>query len=71
MDQKYLAPMYEQVFVKYQSLDKKQQMWFEPVPFPDEVGILSGAVFPVGFQTPPGVDMGSNIHVLNDHTYCC
>jgi len=24
-------------------------MWFEPVPFPDEVGFMSGYVFPVGF----------------------
>lgn len=46
-------------------------MWFEPVPFPDEVGYLSGFVFPVGFQSPPGGDLGSNKHVLNDHTYCC
>jgi endoglycosylceramidase len=71
MDQKYLAPLYEQVYEKYQSHDANQQMWFEPVPFPDEAGILSGYVFPVGFQSPPGGDMGSNKHVLNDHTYCC
>ena len=49
MDQKYLAPMYEKAFEKYQSHDTNQQMWFEPVPFPDEVGFLSGKVFPVGF----------------------
>jgi endoglycosylceramidase len=24
-------------------------MWFEPVPFPDEIGALGGYVFPVGF----------------------
>jgi len=46
-------------------------MWFEPVPLPDEVGVLSGFVFPVGFKTPPGGEIGSDKHVLNDHTYCC
>ena len=52
-------------------------MWFEPNSFPDEFGApvghgnLGGVVFPVGFQTPPGGEIGSPNHVLNDHTYCC
>jgi len=46
-------------------------MWFEPVPFPDEIGVMQGLVFPVGFEVPPGAQIGSNKHVLNDHTYCC
>ena len=46
-------------------------MWFEPTPVPDEVGILAGYVFPVGFEVPPGGEIGSPYHVLNDHTYCC
>jgi len=46
-------------------------MWFEPVPFPDEFGVMGGYVFGVGFETPPGGEIGSNKHVLNDHTYCC
>ena len=71
MDQKYLAPMYAKIYEKYQSHDTKQQMWFEPVPSPDEMGIGPGFVFPVGFKTPPGGEIGSNTHVLNDHTYCC
>ncbi len=71
MDTKYLAPMYEKIHEKYQSHDKTQQMWFEPVPFPDEAGVLGGFVFPVGFETPPGGEIGSPVHVLNDHTYCC
>lgn len=25
----------------------------------------------VGFKTPPGGEIGSSNHVLNDHTYCC
>ena len=71
MDKAYLAPMYEKLYEKYQSHDSKQQMWFEPVPFPDEVGVLSGMVFHVGFDVPPGGEIGSDKHVLNDHTYCC
>ena len=46
-------------------------MWFEPFPFPDELGVLGGQVFHVGYQKPPGGEIGSNVHVLNDHTYCC
>jgi hypothetical protein len=48
-------------------------MWFMPASFPDEVGLgpLGGVVFPVGFETPPGGEIGSPNHVLNDHTYCC
>ena len=73
MDKAYLAPMYEKIYAKYEAndSDKNQQMWFEPVPFPDEMGFLKGFVFPVGFEVPPGGDIGSNRHVLNDHTYCC
>ena len=46
-------------------------MWFEPVQEPDVLGVLGGLVFHVGFEKPPGGDIGSNRHVLNDHTYCC
>jgi len=46
-------------------------MWFEPAEFPDWLPIGNGLVSPVGFQTPPGGEIGSNTHVLNDHTYCC
>lgn len=70
-DQKYLAPLYEKIYEKYQTHDATKHMWFEPVPFPDEMGVMSGYVFPVGFQSPPGAELGSSTHVLNDHTYCC
>lgn len=30
-----------------------------------------GFVAPVGFEKPPGGEIGSAHHVLNDHTYCC
>ena len=47
-------------------------MWFEPPQFPDYVGGMGMEhVFGVGFETPPGGEIGSNRHVLNDHTYCC
>jgi len=49
-------------------------MWFEPVQVPDTVGLgprLPGQIFDVGFATPPGGEVGSPYHVLNDHTYCC
>jgi len=25
----------------------------------------------LGFKNPPGGKIGSDKHVLNDHTYCC
>ena len=46
-------------------------MWFEPVQETDVLGVLGGLVFNVGFQTPPGGEIGSSRHVLNDHVYCC
>lgn len=63
--------MYTRIFEKYQKNDPTSVMWFEPASFPDEIGILSGVVVPVGFLTPPGGEIGSPNHVLNDHTYCC
>ena len=45
-------------------------MWFEPFTVPDFVNKLGGLVFPVGYTKPPGAEIGSNLHVLNDHTYC-
>ena len=70
-DKTYLTPLYENIYNKAKVHDSSKQMWFEPVPFPDEVGFLSGYVFPVGFEAPPGAAIGSDKHVLNDHTYCC
>jgi len=49
MDRTQLAPMYTRIFEKYQKNDPNSIMWFEPSSFPDEVGILSGIVVPVGF----------------------
>ena len=71
IDKKYLAPMYATVFEKYQSHDQTKQMWFEPTPFPDSIPLNGGYIFPVGFDTPPGGEIGSAQHVLNAHSYCC
>lgn len=48
-------------------------MWFEPAQFPDELGVTStfNWVFNLGFSKPPGGEIGSKHHILNDHTYCC
>lgn len=52
-------------------------MFFEPTQFPDWLNIPNplGGYFmnvrPVGFEKPPGAEIGSANHVLNDHTYCC
>lgn len=70
-DKNALAPMYEQLYERYQKNDPGSVMWFEPGQFPDNLPIMGGITTPVGFQTPPGGEIGSNTHVLNDHTYCC
>jgi hypothetical protein len=47
-------------------------MMFEPGQFPDMLGLGTEAVvWDLGFETPPGGQIGSANHVLNDHTYCC
>jgi hypothetical protein len=40
-------------------------MWFEPGQFPDSQWNS------VGFEKPPGGEIGSSTHLYNDHTYCC
>ena len=70
-DRKRLAPMYEKIFKKYQANDENSLMWFEPPPQPDSLPIGGGITAPVGFEKPPGGEVGSANHVLNDHTYCC
>lgn len=47
-------------------------MWFEPTMFPDVLPFgKTGVVIPVGFDKPPGGEIGSPNHALNDHSYCC
>jgi hypothetical protein len=59
LDREYLAPMYKRIYETYKKHDTKVQkiMMFEGAQFPDEVGILGGIVFPVGFpEAPAGKD---------------
>lgn len=73
-DKALLAPMYSKIYerVKYAGF-----MSFEEFPFPDTLGLTLGPwqilrqVFPVGFEKPPGGEIGSNNHALNFHSYCC
>ena len=60
--------MYEKINQKYMNASKDNIMFFEPGQAPDAE---EGLVFSVGFKTPPGGEIGSPNHVLNDHTYCC
>lgn len=47
-------------------------MFFEPSQVPDTLPIgTTGDVRHLGFKAPPGGNVGSPHHVLNDHTYCC
>ena len=70
-DKEFLAPMYEKIYEKYRANDEDAIMWFEPVVHPDITAEEPAHVYPVGFDTPPGADIGSSKHILNDHTYCC
>ena len=68
MDEHKLAPMYEKIFANIMKVDEEGVLWFEPPQVPDTVW---GWVRSVAFTTPPGGRVGSQHHVLNDHTYCC
>ena len=70
-DKNRLAPMYSRVFEKYYANDNDSIMFFEPATYPDVIGLFGGIIVPVGFEKPPGGEIGSPNHVLNDHTYCC
>jgi hypothetical protein len=67
-DRNDLNPMYKRINEKYMKASNASIMYFEPGQFPDA---LLGFVFQLGFKTPPGGEIGSPNHVLNDHTYCC
>ena len=67
-----LQPLFNRTFVEaYKPADESKIMFFEPTQFPDTMGVLGGIVWNLGFTTPPGGEIGSSVHVLNDHTYCC
>lgn len=65
--------MYKRIYEAYTKYNNGTYMWFEPGQIPDEVGISEhiNFVFDLGFTKPPGGQIGSKHHVLNDHTYCC
>jgi len=60
--------MYERINAAYMNASSDNINFFEPCQAPDAV---LGHVFDVGFKVPPGGQIGSPNHVLNDHTYCC
>lgn len=71
-DQIGLEPLYTRVYKEaYEPADDSKIMFFEGTQFPDTVGILGGLVMNLGFTAPPGADINSTKHVLNDHSYCC
>jgi hypothetical protein len=64
--------MYARIFDKYMANNQDSIMWFEPTQFPDVLPFgKTGLIIPVGFDEPPGGEIGSRNHVLNDHSYCC
>lgn len=65
--------MYERIYSVINKYRNDTYMWFEPGQFPDEVGVTSALnwVFDLGFSKPPGGEIGSKHHILNDHSYCC
>lgn len=68
-DHERLEPMYAKVFERYKKNDPDSIMYFEPATYPDI--IKHNIITHAGFEKPPGADIGSPNHVLNDHTYCC
>ena len=79
-----MEPLYTRLFKTYQANDPssvdKNIMFFEAATFPDIVGTFwphwpyderNGLVNKVGFTSPPGGKVGSDAHILNEHSYCC
>jgi len=69
-DKNNLAPLYTKIYNNMKKSDKDGLLWFEPSQT-DGIGIGTPMIFNAGFETPPGANVGSTSHVLNDHTYCC
>mmetsp|Transcript_4713 Transcript_4713/g.8048 ORF Transcript_4713/g.8048 Transcript_4713/m.8048 type:complete len:413 (+) Transcript_4713:394-1632(+) len=67
-DREKLAPLYERINEAMRRVSRHQIMYFETAEYPDWT---PGHVRPAGFLTPPGGEVGSLNHVLNDHSYCC
>lgn len=63
--------MYKRAYDEYFKADSSKMMFFEPAEFPDEIGILGGFVFNLGFTEAPGGVQNTTTQILNDHTYCC
>jgi endoglycosylceramidase len=70
-DKNNLAPLYAKINEKFQAVSKENVMWFEPGQFPDSIPVFGHLIGEVGFETPPGGQIGSPNHIFNDHTYCC
>ena len=73
-DRGLLGPLFEDI---YDVAQDTGIMMFEPPTAPDWVAFaingwqVAEHVFPVGWKTPPGGEIGSKHHALNGHTYCC
>lgn len=65
LDKNKIAPLYTDIYKAYSKIDEGSIMAFEPTPLPPD------ALFNMGFQTPPGGEVNSAHHIMNEHTYCC
>lgn len=70
-DHEKLQPMYAKIYEKYYNNNPDNIMMFEPAQSSDIIQKFGGIVNHLGFTVPPGGEIGSDKHVLNDHTYCC
>jgi endoglycosylceramidase len=76
-DVNLLQPLYASIYEVLQEPDKNATLWFEPGQMFDWLNLRVGDIQvlewirPLGFTEPPGGEIGSKTHVLNDHSYCC
>ena len=64
-DNNELAPFLARIYETFQQADEDNIMYFEATP------MLPDAISHLKFTVPPGGELGSKNHVLNDHVYCC
>ena len=62
MPKTQLGPMYTNIYEKLSAQDPNAKLWFEPAP--------AETFRHSNFEKPPGGEIGSRNHVLNDHSYC-
>lgn len=76
-DKHVLTPMYARIHEKIKKADENAVMWFAATEFFNWLAFrifdyqIMDYVGPIGFDVPPGGQIGSASHLFHAHSYCC